>query len=478
MIPLFVKVILYNFGGFMKLKIIHTNDLHSHFDNFAKAATVINQHRDENTILVDAGDFADFKSIELQGTRGMAAVELLDAVGYDALTIGNNEMFNGAETLEHMAVQSSVPFISNNLFRKDETAIPGVRSSVILSKNGLRIFVTGASPDLGAFNEGLGFHSENYIIAIAEELERNRGKYDLCILLNHVGTVADMDLAKEISGIDVIVSSHDHVLYQEAKVVNDTFIVSAGNFGEHIGVLEIEVKKSHKILLQSAVYNTKDSKPDEEIVTILKRNKETAIEILGKPLYTINEPLWHDVIGENPITNLIADGLKDMLNTDIGMINSGIVNAGIFSYVSNKKLIEICPSPLNPTSFEIQGKYILEAVQQSLDVQHCLLDGRGPGFRGKYIGRLHISGAQVVYDGLKVVEMRIDGEPIEKERWYSVASSDYLQRGSGYPSLAHNRNEFYRPEEIKEVIKMYAIKPEFVNRAYDKRIKELLKIKG
>lgn len=478
MIPLFVKVILYTFGGFMKLKIIHTNDLHSHFDNFAKAATVINQHRDENTILVDAGDFADFKSIELQGTRGMAAVELLDAVGYDALTIGNNEMFNGAETLEHMAVQSSVPFLSNNLFRKDETAIPGVRSSVILSKNGLRIFVTGASPDLGAFNEGLGFHSENYIIAIAEELERNRGKYDLCILLNHVGTIADMDLAKEISGIDVIVSSHDHVLYQEAKVVNDTFIVSAGNFGEHIGVLEIEVKKSHKTLLQSAVYSTKDSKPDEEIVTILKRNKETAIEILGKPLYTIDEPLWHDVIGENPITNIIADGLKDMLNTDIGLINSGIVNAGIFSYVSNKKLIEICPSPLNPTSFEIQGKYILEAVQQSLDVQHCLLDGRGPGFRGKYIGGLHISGAKVVYDGLKVVEMRIGGEPIEKERWYSVASSDYLQRGSGYPSLAHNRNEFYRPEEIKEVIKMYAIKPEFVNRAYDKRIKELLKIKG
>ncbi|MBH0173461.1 bifunctional metallophosphatase/5'-nucleotidase [Fictibacillus sp. 23RED33] len=462
----------------MKLKIIHTNDLHSHFDNFAKAATMINQHKDENTILVDAGDFADFKSIELQGTRGMAAVELLDAVGYDALTIGNNEMFNGAETLEHMAVQSSVPFISNNLFRKDKTSIPGVRSSVILSKNGLRIFVTGASPDLGAFNKGLGFHSENYIIAIAEELERNRGKYDLCILLNHVGTVADMDLAKEISGIDVIVSSHDHVLYQEAKVVNDTFIVSAGNFGEQIGVLEIEVKKSHKILLQSAVYNTKDSKPDEEIVAILKRSKETAIEILGKPLYTINEPLWHDVIGENPITNLIADGLKDMLNTDIGLINSGIVNTGIFSYVSNKKLIEICPSPLNPTSFEIQGKYILEAIQQSLDVQHCLLDGRGPGFRGKYIGGLHISGAQVVYDGLKVVEMRIDGEPIEKERWYSVASSDYLQRGSGYPSLAHNRNEFYRPEEIKEVIKMYAIKPEFVNRAYDKRIKELLKIKG
>ncbi|WP_137789327.1 5'-nucleotidase C-terminal domain-containing protein [Bacillus sp. E(2018)] len=462
----------------MKLKIIHTNDLHSHFDNFAKVVTLIHQHKDENTLLVDAGDFADFKSIELQGTRGLAAVELLEAAGYDLLTIGNNEMFNGADTLEHMATQSSVPFISNNLFKKDKTTIPGVQSSVILNKNGLRIFVTGASPDLGAFNEGLGFSGENYIIAIAEELERNRGKYDLCILLNHVGTIADTELAKEISGIDVIVSSHDHVLYKEAQVINDTFIVSAGNFGEHIGVLELEINDTHKTLLQSKVYCTKDSKPDGKILFILKRSKETAIEILGKPLYRIDEPLWHDVIHENPISNLIADGLKNMLNTDIGLINSGIVTAGIFSYVSHKKLIEICPSPLNPTSFEIQGKYIFEAVQQSLDVQHCLQDGRGPGFRGKYVGSLHLSGAEVVYDGLKVVEIRIGDEPLEEERWYSVASSDYLHRGSGYPSLAHNRNEFYRPEEIKDVIKIYGDKKGFVKRAFDTRFTELQKIKG
>jgi 5'-nucleotidase len=478
MIPLFVKGNLYNFGGFMKIKIIHTNDLHSHFDNFAKAVTLINQHKDENTLLMDAGDFADFKSIELQGTRGMAAVELLDAAGYDLITIGNNEMFNGADTLEHMATKSTVPFISNNLFKKDKKTIPGVHSSVLLTKNGLRIFVTGASPDLGAFNEGLGFHSENYIIAIAEELERNRGKYDLCILLNHVGTLADTELAREISGIDVIVSSHDHVLYNEAQVVNNTFIVSAGNFGEHIGVLELEINGTHKTLLQSAVYCTEDSKPDEEILSILKRSKETAIEILGKPLYRMDEPLWHDVIGENPITNLIADGLRDLLNTDIGLINSGIVNAGIFSYLSHKKLIEICPSPLNPTSFEIQGKYIMEAVQQSLDVQHCLQDGKGPGFRGKYVGRLHISGAEVVFDGLKVVEIKIGGETIDEERWYSVASSDYLHRGSGYPSLANNRNEYYRPEEIKEIIKIYGDKKEFVRRAFDSRFTELQKIKG
>ncbi|MEI4769089.1 metallophosphoesterase [Psychrobacillus sp. FJAT-51614] len=57
----------------MKLKILHTNDIHSNFDNFAKVATLISHLKDENTLLLDAGDFADFKSIELQGIRGLAS---------------------------------------------------------------------------------------------------------------------------------------------------------------------------------------------------------------------------------------------------------------------------------------------------------------------------------------------------------------------------------------------------------------------
>lgn len=102
----------------MRLKILHTNDVHSNFENFAKVATLIKEHKDEDTIILDGGDFADFKSIELQGTRGLAAIELLAAISYDALTIGNNEMFNGIETLEHMASNSPFPFISNNLYKK------------------------------------------------------------------------------------------------------------------------------------------------------------------------------------------------------------------------------------------------------------------------------------------------------------------------------------------------------------------------
>ncbi|MFJ8066891.1 bifunctional metallophosphatase/5'-nucleotidase [Psychrobacillus sp. NPDC096426] len=459
----------------MKLKILHTNDVHSNFDNFAKVATLIKQHKDEDTIVLEAGDFADFKSIELQGTRGKAAIELLENIGYDALTIGNNEMFNGVDTLEHMASSSSIPFISNNLFKKDMSQINGVNKSVILEKNGLRILITGSSPNMGVFNEGLGIYMTDYKEAILEEIKRNAGNYDICILLSHVGTFADEPLAIEIPEIDIIISAHDHKLFAEAKVINNTIMNSAGNYGEHLGILELEIMDGEVKLIHSATVSSVDADRDEQVLSLLKTNKEKAIEVLSEPLYKITQPLWHDVIEENPMTNLIAEGLKDMLQCDIGLINSGICNAGIFHEMTRKKLIEVCPSPLNPTSFEIQGKYIKEALEQSLDAQVCLADGRGPGFRGRFAGRLHIAGAEIVHDGKKVNAIYVNDILLDEEAWYTVASSDFLQRGSIYESLANNRNEKYLAEEIKDVIQLYAYKVEFIEKAYTNRWKETAK---
>ena len=55
--------------------------------------------------------------------------------------------------------------------------------------------------------------------------------------------------------------------------------------------------------------------------------------------------------------------------------------------------------------FEIQGKHLREAFQSSLDSDVCFMDGSGPGFRGKYLGRIHVSKALIEHDGRKVKEI-------------------------------------------------------------------------
>lgn len=230
-------------------------------------------------------------------------------------------------------------------------------------------------------------------------------------------------------------------------------------------MVDLEIRDEKVALLHSETISTADAAMDETVTSILKENKEKAVQVLSCPLYTIDQSLWHDVIEENPLTNLIADGLHDMLPSDFGLINSGIANAGIFDDISEKKLIDICPSPLNPTSFEIQGKFIREALEESLDDDICLADGKGPGFRGKFVGSLHVSGATIEHDGNRITNISVADQPLDDETWYTVATSDYLQRGSGYAPLTNNRNEKYRSEEIRDVIRTYAYKQEFIEKA-------------
>ncbi|MGH4117756.1 bifunctional metallophosphatase/5'-nucleotidase [Clostridium sp.] len=453
----------------MKLNILHTNDIHSNYENFSKIVSKIEEIKDENTIILDAGDFADFKSLELQGTNGLAAIELLECAGYDAIAVGNNETFDGYDTLVNMATKSMVPFLTCNLVKLGDSDIEGVKKSILLHKNNLRILIIGTSPNLGVFNELFGFEIKDHIEAIKKEIKLNKGEYDLCIVLSHLGIDNDRKVAA-IDEVNIIIGGHSHILMEKSEIINNTIIHTSGCFGEHLGLLRIEFNQTKVELIEDKNIKIYECSSNEKINNILKENKEKAIVTLSTKLYNIDADLWHDVVEENPITNLLADALVDIFKTDIGLINSGVMNGGIRKGgVSRKKLIEICHSPLNPTYFEIQGKYIKEALQNSLDSEFCYMDGKGPGFRGKYLGRLHVSNALIEHDGRRIMNIIINDECLNEERWYSVASSDYLHRGTGYTSLKNNRNVRYNKEYLRDTLSEYLCKSEFIERAFSDR---------
>lgn len=454
----------------MRLKILHTNDVHSRFENFSKIVTKIKELRDESTIVLDAGDFNDFMRIELQGTDGIAGVELLEIAGYDAISIGNNETFQGVDTLINMAERSRVPFLSCNICMLDQTKINGVKPSILLEKSGVRFLIIGTSPRLTPFYPLLGLGLYDYKKAIIKEIRSNNGKYDVCVLLSHLGLSEDMDIAETLDGIDIIIDGHTHKLMEEPIKINNTIIHMSGCYGDHVGVLEFEYNENKVKEFTGININVDNLTCDVDIINSLEASKKKAIENLGKPIFKISYDMWHDVVEENPITNLLVDALRDDLKCDIGIINSGVINGGIKSgNVSLKKLIEICPSPLNPTYIEIKGKYIKQALENSLHVDFCMQDGKGPGFRGKYLGRLHISGCVVEYHEMKIKNIIVGDENMEEEKVYSVATSDYLQRGTGYDSLKNNENEKYSAEYLRDTIREYLNKQEFLQNALKQR---------
>ncbi len=71
----------------MELQILHTNDIHSNFENLARITTKINELKNDDTIVLDAGDLADFKRVEVNGTKGKVAIDLLQEAEYDAIPL-------------------------------------------------------------------------------------------------------------------------------------------------------------------------------------------------------------------------------------------------------------------------------------------------------------------------------------------------------------------------------------------------------
>ena len=450
----------------MKFKILHTNDVHSRFENFAKITTKIKELKDNNTLILDAGDYHDFKDVMLQGTRGVAGSELLLEAGYEAVAIGNNEGFEGLETLNSMVKNGELPFLSCNLVNLNGSSIEGVKRSIIVAKSGVKFLIIGTSPNFKTFFHLLAMDTLNYKEQIQKELNDNEGKYDVCILLSHLGLIEDTDIANTMDGIDIIIDGHSHELMEEPQLVKNTIIHMSGCYGENLGVLEFEYD-GNITNITGVNINIKNVDMDENILKLIEKNRKIANSNLGVVLYSIDRDMWHDIVEENPITNLLADAIRDVFNCDIGLINSGIMNSGVRKgEVSFKKLIEICPSPLNPTYMEIQGKYIKGALQQSLDPEICYKDGAGAGFRGKFLGRLHMSGAVIEHDGNSIQRIIINGQELDEEKYYSVATSDYLQRGTGYKALANNINERYNVEYLRIVLRDYLCKDKFLDMAY------------
>ncbi|MEG0306413.1 MAG: bifunctional UDP-sugar hydrolase/5'-nucleotidase [Clostridium sp.] len=454
----------------MKIRILHTNDVHSRFENFAKIVSKINELRDENTLVLDAGDFNDFMRIELQGTKGQAGGRLLEKGGYDAITVGNNEGFAGIELLEEMINSTSVPFLSCNLYKHGNENIKGIKRSIIISKGGIRFLIFGITPVYNEFFELSNLHASDQKEEIEKELEANRGKYDISILLSHAGMREDRDFSETMEGVDIIINGHSHILMESAEKTNNTIIHQSGCYGTHLGVLDIEFEGYEIKSFIGENIDIENMGFDENIITQLNIEKELAVKNLSVPLYEVDRNIWHDIVEENPITNLLADGLRDVIDCDFSIINSGIINGGIKKgHVSMKKLLEISPSPLNPTYMEIEGKYIKEALKESLKAEVCMMSGSGSGFRGKYLGRLHVSGAIIEHNGKDIIRIILGDGELEDDRIYRVSTSDYLQRGTGYSSLANNKNERYNPEYTRDTLKEYLSKREFVEMCFEDR---------
>lgn len=439
----------------MKLTIYHTNDIHSHFEEFSRIAACLRRQRKPQDLLLDAGDLHDFLRPEMSGTNGRIGKYLLEYLEYDAVAAGNNEGFTEPDALAGIAKTGKVPVLSANITQLDGSPVPMLKKSILLSRGPERILIIGMSPGGDSYNDFYhlsGLEAEEAGTALRRELESRAGQYDVCVLLSHLGIEEDRRLARLFPQLQVIIGGHSHTVMETPERVGGAVIHQAGGYGTYLGKLTLEIE-DHKVtdfsgeLIESAGFE-----PDPGFLQLYQEQKAEAEKNLRRPLFTLAETLWFDPVMENPLTNFIADQLYRTYSCDFACINSGIVSFGLTGTISKMKLLQASPSHLNPTHGVIRGQQLYEAVCQTLMPEHCLAPGRGPGFRGMLVGRLHVSENVkiVVRDGQP--EIFVDGQPLVMERDYRVVMTDYLQRGSGYPSLATEREVVFEAGFIRDLL--------------------------
>lgn len=450
-----------------KLTILHTNDLHSFFEQMPKVASAMKALRngasDEEVLMIDCGDHMDRARIETEGTEGLANIMVMNETGYDIAILGNNEGLTFLPEVLHELYSHHAKFelLGSNFYDAALRQIPSWMSPYsIVRKGPLRIGIIGVTINFTTFYKLLGWDVRDPLHVTKQLVAQLRDQADIIIVLSHLGLRKDEQMAQEISGIDCIFGAHTHHLLTEPLRIGSTYICAAGKFGQHVGELSLyyDLKKKHIVQAEGRCVPVKHYDNDGSIQHLIDHYRCQGEHNLGKVITTLQAPLpikWNQ---ESALGNLLAAGIRKWTDAEIGIVNSGQLMHGLDAgEVTMKQLLTVCPSPINPCRMKLKGKHIRSALEQSLLREFYERPIKGFGFRGKWLGSLCFDGMTVTYDDTsqpaKITDIWINDQPLDLERQYTVGTIDMFTFSIGYTSFAKGTDiHFYLPEFIRDVL--------------------------
>lgn len=468
----------------IRFHIIHTNDLHSHFERWPQTVSVIKRLKasldaaQEAYILVDLGDHMDRANFITEGSQGKANVELMNYVGYDYATLGNNEGITfSKQELDNLYTDASFSILLNNLYEPDGSRPSWLVPYAIHQVDQWKIGLIGTTVDFIPFYQSLGWKMENALESIEKDVHYLRDKVDFLILLSHLGLPRDEELVERLEGIDLIIGAHTHHLLPEGKYLGNTLITQAGRFGDYVGHITVEYTREKTYHLTAQVYPTMDEPADEGTLELLAKWEKRAEKSLAQPVTVLTEELHDTWFEESVIGNLLAEGLKEWCQSSIALVNSGVIlDHLVRGTVTRRDIHRICPHPINPCLITLKGMEIWSILERSLSEEIQRKEIRGFGFRGKVVGMLSLDGLEVSVYTLnnrekRIKEIMVNGAPIDHRKEYAVATLDMFTFQKLFPELYQPKEvKFFLPEFIRDVLQ-FRLEQGNLERAKQKRWK-------
>lgn len=450
-----------------KILILHTNDLHSHFENWPKIRRFLQQRRFEakskgqTVITVDLGDFVDRWHPLSEATNGQANVELMNTIGYDAATIGNNEGVGNSKTdLNHLYDHANFDVLLDNLFDKTSLQMPdwARASKIITTDKGTKIGLIAMTAPFPLTYTPNGWDIRQPNDLLPGLLAELRSQVDVLVLMSHLGIGSDREIARKFPEIDVILGSHTHHLFIQGEKIGQVQLAAAEKFGHYVGEVKIELADNKQIVKTSArALPTSEmlelSEDEEEISGYLTEGHNL---LKARKVADLPYPLAADMDNEHPLILAALAAVKKRGQTQVSILNSGLFLEDIPAGVVNQdQLQRTLPHPMHLINVTLTGKNLIRLVQEMEKNRNFLRNFPivGMGFRGKIFGNIIYSG--IDYDRINH-QVHWLGEMIDPEGSYTFTTVDHYLFVPFFPTIEiAGQIEFLFPEFIRSVLAEY-----------------------
>jgi 5'-nucleotidase/UDP-sugar diphosphatase len=434
-------------GEPVELRILYVNDFHGFAEphqpsgspdklgGIAYLAGEVERLRMEHpTLLLAAGDM-------IQGSpwanlfEGKSVIELMNAMNFSAMVLGNHEFDFGQGILKKRIQEARFPILGANIKGMPDLIKPYVVKDI----SGLKVAVIGLITEETPITthprnvEGLTFTP--MIEEAQKALQELGANPDLVIVLSHLGLPADRFLAKATQGIQVIVGGHTHTRIESPMKVNGTLIVQAWEHAKVLGVLDLTVQDRRITHYEGKLVPILPDRqqPDMIVMEIVDRYKKQASAVLDE---VIGETQV-DLTGkgsrsqETNLGNLVSDVLRKETGADVALMNGGGLRADILKGpIRMKDLFSTLPFDNHPVVLKVNGRELKDIIE------HGLSDLNGAGGRFPQVSGIQVTYRLTAPDGQRIKSIKVGEKEVDPQGWYSLATNDFLAAGGdGYATL-------------------------------------------
>jgi len=502
-----------------KFTVLHTNDHHGRFWNnehgeygLAAQKTMMDRIRKDvqahggGVLILSGGDIntgvpeSDLQDAE-PDFRGM------NLIGYDAMAIGNHEFDNPLSVLRQQQKWAKFPLLSANIYQKS-TGERLFQPWALFNRMGLKIAVIGLTTDDTAkignpenFTD-IVFHKPAEEAKAVVEALRAKEKPDVIIAATHMGhydngnhgsnAPGDVEMARALPPgyLDMIVGGHSQnpvcMAQENVKQVdyvpgtpctpdqqNGTWIVQAHEWGKYIGradftfrngTLKLEHYELVPINLKHKVTNadggtswvnyTPEIEKNPAMMKLLTPFQKKGEAQLGVTIGSVNGHLEGDRskvrFVQTNMARLILEGLIDRTKADFAVMSGGGVRDSIEpGKITYKDVLKVQPFGNTLAYVEMNGsevrRYLAAVANKQVD-------------SGAYAQFARVS---LVADGNDVSEVKINGEPLQDDKMYRMATLNFnATGGDGYPEVdklpGYVNTGFVDAEVLKQYIQSHS----------------------